>query len=81
MRYIFSLQNAHGSVRDIITMQWCNKPGKRRGERVRTSLTFCIILYHPTSRLFHSVGEEVESLIRLGGAILVLTLKQWGVWN
>ena len=47
----------------------------------RTNLTFCIIFYHPTLMLFHSAGEEVESSIRLWEAILVLTLKQWGVWN
>lgn len=47
----------------------------------RTRLIFCIIFYHPTSTLFHSVGKEVESSIRLGEVILVLTLKQRGVWK
>jgi hypothetical protein len=61
-----------------------NKAGKRRGGRMRagrTSLVFCIIFYHPNSTLFHGVGKEVESSIRLGEVILVLTLKQRGVWK
>ena len=47
----------------------------------RTSRVFCIIFYHPASTLFHGVGKAVDSSIRLGEVILVLTLKQRGVWK
>jgi hypothetical protein len=58
-----------------------NEAGERKGgERVKTSLSSCI-LSHPMVKFFHSTEEEVESLIRLGEAILVLMPKQWGVWH
>lgn len=73
----------HGTqrgVRVITTGQWCSEIRKRaRGERMRgrgASLSFCIALFHPMAKLFHSPEEEVESLIRMREAILVLILKQ-----
>lgn len=80
MRCVLSLHDAQRSIRVLITGQWYSKNGKRAArERMRTngaSLSFYIALPCPMAKLFHSTEEEVESLIRLGEAILVLILKQ-----